>query len=130
MSPLEISELWRYPVKSLGGERLETAELAEDGVVGDRIVQVHGPEGVRTSRRHSKLLGLHGSLGDDGAPTVDGFPWRSDEAAALVRAAAGDDAHSSPMTGSNGSTSSRCSSRPMVRSPRSAATAGASDRTS
>ncbi len=93
LSPLDVSELWRYPVKSLGGERLETAELAEDGVVGDRIVQVHGPEGVRTSRRHSKLLGLHGSLGDDGVPTVDGFPWHSDEAAALVRAAAGDDAH-------------------------------------
>ncbi len=31
-----IAELWRYPVKSLGGERLATAELGPGGIEGDR----------------------------------------------------------------------------------------------
>ena len=89
---MQIAELWRYPVKSMAGEQIGAAELTSDGIVGDRLVQVHGPEGVRTSRRHSRLLGLHGTLGTDSTPLVDRHLWRSDEAAALVRQAAGGDA--------------------------------------
>jgi uncharacterized protein YcbX len=84
--------LWRYPVKTLAGEPLDMAQLATSGIPGDRIVHVRGPEGVRTSRRQHRLLGLRGSLGSDGQPLVNGHPWRSAEALALVRAAAGDDA--------------------------------------
>ena len=31
-----IAELWRYPVKSMGGERLDAAEVLGGGIVGDR----------------------------------------------------------------------------------------------
>jgi uncharacterized protein len=31
-----VAELWRFPVKSMKGERLETAQLTARGVVGDR----------------------------------------------------------------------------------------------
>ena len=31
-----IAALWRFPVKSMPGERLDTAEVTERGVVGDR----------------------------------------------------------------------------------------------
>ncbi len=31
-----VSELWRFPVKSMAGERLEEAELTPTGVLGDR----------------------------------------------------------------------------------------------
>jgi uncharacterized protein len=31
-----VSELWRYPVKSMRGERLEAAEVSWHGVEGDR----------------------------------------------------------------------------------------------
>jgi len=31
-----VAELWRFPVKSMRGERLEQAELTERGLVGDR----------------------------------------------------------------------------------------------
>lgn len=89
---LYVKGLWRYPVKTLAGEPLQEAALTADGVPGDRIVHVRGPEGVRTSRRHYHLLGLHGTLGADGAPRVDGHPWESAEAGALVRGAAGEDA--------------------------------------
>ncbi|MEP6764821.1 MAG: MOSC N-terminal beta barrel domain-containing protein [Gemmatimonadaceae bacterium] len=87
-----IAELWRYPVKSLAGERIDQAELTADGVPGDRLVHVRGPEGVRTSRRQFKMLGLHSTLRNDGRALVNGFDWESDEALQLVQAAAGDDA--------------------------------------
>lgn len=89
---LHIAGLWRYPVKTLAGEALQAAELTRAGIPGDRIVHVAGPEGVRTSRRHHRLLGLAGTLPADGRPRVNGHPWDSPTALALVRAAAGDDA--------------------------------------
>lgn len=89
---LYVAGLWRYPVKSLAGERLAATTLTTDGVPFDRVVQVYGPEGVRTSRRHFGLLGLHGTLDADHRPLIDGHPWSSAEALALVKRAAGDDA--------------------------------------
>ncbi len=90
---LHVAGLWRYPVKSLAGESLTSAVIGPSGIPGDRIVHVRGPEGVRTSRRQYRLLGLRGTLDADGrAPLVNGHPWDSAEALALVRAAAGDDA--------------------------------------
>lgn len=89
---LYIAGLWRYPVKTLAGERLPMTTLTSDGLPFDRIVQVHGPEGVRTSRKHYKLLGLRGTLGADGRPVINGLPWDSPEALALVKRAAGNDA--------------------------------------
>lgn len=89
---LRVEGLWRYPVKSLAGEPIAGAVLTANGIPGDRIVHVRGPEGVRTSRRQHRMLGLHGTLGLDGAPRVDGHHWDSPEALDLVRAAAGEDA--------------------------------------
>ncbi|MGB8861280.1 MAG: MOSC N-terminal beta barrel domain-containing protein [Ilumatobacteraceae bacterium] len=89
---LTVGALWRYPVKTLGGERLDSAEVTTNGIIGDRIVHVRGPEGVRTSRRHHNLIGLHATLGPDGEPLVDGQPWASPEVLERVRAAAGPDA--------------------------------------
>jgi MOSC domain-containing protein len=89
---LYVASLWRYPVKSLAGERLSTAMLAPDGIVGDRLVVVAGPEGVRTSRKQYRLLGLRGTLDYQGRALINGFPWDSAEALRLVRDAAGDDA--------------------------------------
>lgn len=89
---LYVAGLWRYPVKTLAGERLPMTRLTPDGVPFDRTVQVHGPEGIRTSRKHYRLLGLQGSMGADGRPLVNGHPWDSPEALALVKRAAGDDA--------------------------------------
>jgi len=89
---LRIEALWRYPVKTLAGEPVPAATLTAGGIPGDRIVHIRGPEGVRTSRRHHRLLGLRGTLGPDGQPLVNGHPWESPEALALVREAAGQDA--------------------------------------
>jgi MOSC domain-containing protein len=89
---LYVEALWRYPVKSLAGEPLPVAAVEADGIRGDRIVRVRGPEGVRTARRHYRLLGLHGSLDAYGHPMIDGMPWDSTGALARIKDAAGPDA--------------------------------------
>jgi len=87
-----VSQLWRYPVKSLAGESLTTVGIGRDGIPGDRVVRVRGPEGVRTSRRQYQLLGLRGTLDPGGRPYINGHAWNSPEALALVKGAAGLDA--------------------------------------
>lgn len=89
---LHVAGLWRYSVKTLGGEPLPAAVIGPDGIRGDRLVRVRGPEGVRTARRHHRLLWLRGTLGPDDAPLIDGHPWDSATALALVKAAGGDEA--------------------------------------
>jgi hypothetical protein len=66
--------------------------LGQNGISGDRVVRVRGPEGVRTSRRQYRLLGLRGTLDADGRPRINGHPWDSPRALALVKEAAGADA--------------------------------------
>jgi uncharacterized protein len=90
--PLYVAGLWRYPVKTLAGEPLSTAVIGPDGIPYDRVVRVRGPEGVRTSRRQYRLLGLRGTLDHDGHPRINGHPWNSPRALALVKSAAGADA--------------------------------------
>jgi MOSC domain-containing protein len=90
---MRIAELWRYPVKSLAGERVEAVTLTTQGIVGDRIVHVQDARGrVLTARTRHHLLGLHGTLGPDGEPLIDGRPWTAPESAAAVKAAASPDA--------------------------------------
>lgn len=89
---LHISEIWRYPVKSLAGETIPLAALGADGIPGDRIIRVRGPEGVRTARRQYRLLGLRGTLDPDGNARINGYPWNGPEALALIKSAAGSDA--------------------------------------
>jgi uncharacterized protein YcbX len=89
---LRIAQLWRYPVKSLAGEPLSATVIGPDGIPGDRIVRVRGPEGVRTARRQYRLLGLRATVDGDGHPRINGHPWDSPDALALVKAAAGADA--------------------------------------
>ena len=75
--PMHIQELWRYPVKSMAGERLDVAEIRKDGIVGDRVVQVVDAAGrVVTSRTKPVLLGYRATLGADGEPLINGRPWR------------------------------------------------------
>ena len=76
---MRVEALWRYPVKSLGGEPLESAEFTSDGVAGDRLVHVQGPRGVLTGRTRYGLLTIPASTGPDG-PLVDGHPWDSRQA--------------------------------------------------
>ena len=95
---MRVAELWRYPVKSLEGERLERVDVLADGLRGDRATRVLGPGGERiTGRTANGLLGVQAALGDDGEPTVDGHHWDSDAALALIRRAAGEGSTLAPV---------------------------------
>ena len=90
MTTMRVAELWRYPVKSLAGERLEATELTVTGLPGDRVVQVWDDRDmVLTARTHPRLLGLRATLGSDGEPLVNGLPWTAPEVADAIREAAG-----------------------------------------
>ena len=86
---MRIEAIWRYPVKSMGGERVHMAEMTSDGLAGDRVVQVYAIQrgAIVTAQRYPRLLRLNVTLGADGEPLVDGRPWNSSEVAGRVQAA-------------------------------------------
>jgi MOSC domain-containing protein len=96
---MRVSGLWRYPVKSLGGEALPSTGFTAAGIPGDRSVHVAGPHGPLTGRTRPGLLTVPATTGPDGEPLVAGHPWRSTAAAGLVRAAAGAPAELVPYDG-------------------------------
>lgn len=56
---MHVAELWRYPVKSMAGERLKEAEVLSDGLQGDRAWQAFDARGrLVTARSRPELLGL------------------------------------------------------------------------
>src|SRR5881394_3485347 len=89
MKEMRIAELWRYPVKSLAGERLREAELRPDGIAGDRIYQVRRADGrIIDARAHPRMLALHATLLPNMDLLIDGRPWDSPEIAQVVEDAA------------------------------------------
>jgi uncharacterized protein YcbX len=87
---MKITEIWRYPVKTMAGEMLQRASLGPLGIEGDRVVHVEDARGhVVTSRTHPRFLGHKGTLGRHGEILVDGRPWDSPKVAAQVVKIAG-----------------------------------------
>lgn len=64
-----VQALWRYPVKSLGGESLVEARLTERGIEGDREWALRELErgGIMSARIWAALLNLRASRDDRGA---------------------------------------------------------------
>ena len=107
---MRIVDLWRYPVKSLGGEQLASAEVGPDGIVGDRAWGVRdGSTGlVLTARREPALLFLRAEHRADGRPHItdehgdtlvddDALSERLGRAVELVPAADGPGTFENPM---------------------------------
>ena len=81
---MRVTELWRYPVKSLQGERVVAAELTERGLAGDRGWALFDQEtglGL-TARRDPALLHASARLVDGEVEITlpDGSVARDDEA--------------------------------------------------
>jgi len=82
---MKVKEIWRYPVKTMAGEKLRQAGLGSLGIEGDRVMHVEDDKGrVITSRSHPRFLGHKGSLGQHGEIRVDGRPWSSPDVTAEV----------------------------------------------
>jgi hypothetical protein len=97
---MHIAEIWRYPVKTMAGERLERANVGPLGIEGDRIIHVEDARGrVVTSRTHPKFLGHAGTIGPDGSVLVDGRPWDASEVGTDVQGIAGAGAELVPFEG-------------------------------
>ena len=87
---MKVLEIWRYPVKTMAGERINKTYLGPLGIDGDRIVHVENADGrVITSRSHPRFLGHKGTLDKHGKPLVDDRHWNSGEVAADIEAIAG-----------------------------------------
>lgn len=85
-----VAELWRYPVKSMAGERLREARLGPLGIDGDRVVRVENAHGrVITARTHPRLLGHRAVLGAHAEPVVDGRAWTDPGVTADIERIAG-----------------------------------------
>lgn len=70
---MRVKEIWRYPVKSLQGERLDRARVAELGVEGDRAYAIWDLESDLglTARRVPELLFASASLRADGSVRIE-----------------------------------------------------------
>ena len=69
----QVAELWRYPVKSLLGERLSILNLVDDGVEGDRRWGIKDLSDGRilTARREPRLLFASSRLAAGGVPVIN-----------------------------------------------------------
>ena len=82
---VRVTELWRYPVKSLQGERLDVVSVGSDGLEGDRRFSIYDLAtgfGL-TARRVPELLFASARLLDDDGLQItlpDGSLARDDEA--------------------------------------------------
>src|SRR5918999_2637057 len=86
-----VTELWRYPVKSVAGERCQELDFDARGADGDRRFALYGTDGKigsgKTTRRFRRMDGLlHYSASlDRGIPVIacpDGARVRAGEPAA------------------------------------------------
>ena len=123
-----VKELWRYPVKSMGGERLESADITSNGVAGDRLLHVRGPRGCSPDGLAMRCSGCRRDRG--GRRGAGGWSGVGCSATAeLVRAAAGASAELVRYAGPSVSTSSICWSPLTARSRNSDTTCAVCGRT-
>ncbi len=63
--PLQLTDIWRYPVKSCRGERLTAAAVEPWGLAGDRRWMVVDADGAPvTAREHPQMMLVTPRLGD------------------------------------------------------------------
>lgn len=93
----EVAQIWRYPIKSLGGERLVRALVSEDGLTGDRdwALWDETRNELVTGKRHPDLMQLQGCFVDPDDPlgpirivAPDGEIFRLDDPWATARLSA------------------------------------------
>jgi uncharacterized protein YcbX len=68
---MRVSEIWRFPVKSMGGEQVEQVSVGELGITGDRAWALRDVSNgtILTARRERLLLMATATL-TNGHPTI------------------------------------------------------------
>ncbi len=72
----EISEIFRYPVKSMGGHSLARTDLTERGIPGDRAWTVKDEErgGIKGGKRFPELMAMDARLQEEPSSDVPSPP--------------------------------------------------------
>jgi uncharacterized protein len=81
---MRVTQIWRYPVKSLQGERVDEATVDAHGLVGDRrwaLFDLATGNGLTARRVPELLLASAGLDGDDVVVTLPDGSHASDDAA-------------------------------------------------
>ncbi len=87
---MTITEIWRYPVKTMAGEKIHQGNLGTLGIENDRVIHVEDAHGrVITSRSHPRFLGHQGTISEQGEILVDNRSWNSPAVTADVEDIAG-----------------------------------------
>ena len=69
-----VNELWRYPVKSMAGEKLASAKIGPLGLPGDQaLVVVDGSGRIQDARNRPALLRHRATIGENGQVLIDGL---------------------------------------------------------
>ncbi|MGH7608950.1 MAG: MOSC domain-containing protein [Candidatus Dormibacteria bacterium] len=93
---MQLSQLWRYPMKSLAGEPLEHSQLGSSGLPGDRRVAAFEPEAAQpdkpvSARQRPALLKFRARSAGASVEVWGGdgpwAPWDLPEVAAQLGAA-------------------------------------------
>ncbi|MEX0941037.1 MAG: MOSC N-terminal beta barrel domain-containing protein [Pseudomonadales bacterium] len=53
---MKVTEIWRYPVKSMAGEQLTETWIGEDGLPGDRAFAVRQNDNTRNAKKFPQLM--------------------------------------------------------------------------
>ncbi|MFJ9927800.1 hypothetical protein SAMN04490357_7241 [Streptomyces misionensis] len=89
---MRVDQLWRYPVKSVGGERLAAARVGVPGIEGDRGIAVHDERGEVTWAGAvpglMRVRAVHVGPGVAELVLPDGRRFRSDAPDAAARLSA------------------------------------------
>jgi uncharacterized protein YcbX len=86
----QLAEIWRYPVSTLGGERLAVADLVSTGIAGDRLYGLYDeatdePSAPHRQKRWRQAPEALAQLdGQDVAVSLDRRNWHKDEDAAAM----------------------------------------------
>ncbi|HVC38392.1 MAG TPA: MOSC domain-containing protein [Candidatus Dormibacteraeota bacterium] len=84
---MQVAQLWRYPVKSLAGERVGAVELADRGIAGDRRLAAFALVARRrdqplSARDVPRLLRFRGRFRSGSAevsgPDLEWSPWKAE----------------------------------------------------
>lgn len=55
---MKIKSIWRYPIKSIGGESLTESLLSQHGVLGDRNYALHDGKSICSAKKYAQLMGF------------------------------------------------------------------------
>ena len=71
----KLIQIWRYPVKSMGGESLDSSIVSNNGLAGDRCWAVLDGETreIRNAKRWPELLNYQATLYADSNLSVSGY---------------------------------------------------------